>query len=151
MNGGAKLLFKMIWNLEYIFKIVIATKTCNRLLFLELYETCYKPKTEQLSKRNFFLKKIQLFGQKIKNKNTTITFLIFVEYIEEGWGCKFLFILYSMRYVGFEIKPSKRSIFDQISKISKVWMVLSRFKQIAFNNVLNKSCCPIPPLNNIHK
>ena len=139
----------MTWNLEHIFKILLATKTCNRLLFLELHETCYKPKTEQLSKRKFFWKKNPTF--RTKNKNTTITFVIFVEYIEEGWGCKFLSILYSMRYVGFEIKPSKRSIFDQISKISKVWKVLSCFKQIAFNNVLNKSYCPVPPLNNIHK
>src|SRR6201990_999192 len=109
------------------------------------------PKLNNYRKENFFQKKIQLFGQKIKNEETTITFLIFVEYIEEGWSCKFLSILYSMRYVGFEIKPSKMSIFDQISKISKVSKVLFRFKQVAFNNVLNKSCCPFPPLNNIHK
>ena len=36
MNGGAKPLFGMTWNLECIFKILLATKTFNTHLFPEL-------------------------------------------------------------------------------------------------------------------
>ena len=151
MNGVAKLLFLMTWNLDYIFRIQLAAKLVTDICSQSL-EKMLCPKKTELSKINL-KKKIHLFRQKKnlkQNYNFNIPYFRWVHRGEMGLQILLNTLFDAIRWF-WNIASQKRSIFDQISKISKVWEAISSFKQKAFNNALNKNWTPAPPLNNIQK
>ena len=140
----------LVWNLEGMFLISFATKTFLDFCYQSYTKNDISPRLTHYRKNSVLKKIIHLSVEKyLKKKYNYYVYRIWHTYRRVMVLQMSLCTLFNTICLFWDMTSQKRSIFGKFSKISKVWESISFFKQLAFNNALNKSCRSISPLNNI--